>query len=241
MGGKKWIDRTLQNKWDEYQKLVGGYNSLVEKVNKHSKNSKLWAYQMAHELKTPLTLINLEAESLAADPTHHKIDSIQNELQKISETIGSFLSWAELENSYGSKHLFANKLFVVIKNITQRIDPSEKNIKVTLKEDHTVLCNPLHLEQLIINLLTNSLKYSGDQGIEVEVNSNQLTVRDHGPGIGQDVLDRLGEPFNKGSETQGSGLGLAWVSSICRIYDWNLDIHSSSEGTEIKINLTRPL
>lgn len=247
IGGKKLIDLTLQNEKDEYQKLVVGFNSLVEKVNKYSKNSKLWAYQMAHELKTPLTLINLEAESLQkiekTNPNYNKIDSIQNELQKISETIGSFLSWAELENSNGSKHLFANRLISKVKDTIQRIDPENKKFNLVLKEDSTILCNPLHLEQLILNLLTNSLKHSQEskKPIDIEIDSGQLIIKDHGPGISQSVLDRLGEPFNKGSEKEGSGLGLAWVSTICRIYNWEFGIVSTPNGTEIKINFTQPV
>lgn len=246
IGGKKLIDITLQREKDEYQKLVVGFNSLVDKVNKYSKNSKLWAYQMAHELKTPLTLINLEAEALQkiekTSQNHHKIDSIQNELQKISETIGSFLSWAELENSNGSKHLFANRLIVKVKDVIQRLDPQNKKFNLVIKEDSTILCNPLHLEQLILNLLTNSLKHSPDSGnpIDIVIDTNQLIIKDYGPGISQAVLDRLGEPFNKGSEKEGSGLGLAWVSSICRIYNWQFNVTSNSSGTEIRIDFIQP-
>lgn len=240
-GRGKYFDLSLVDKHDEYQKLIKGFNVLIERVNRFNRNSKLWAYQMAHELKTPLTLIGLESESLlsiqSAREQGPKVLSIQKELSKVSETISSFLNWAELENSNGSKHLFANKLTNSLKSSIQRLDSNSSRIELTVDVDVTILCNPAHLEQMIINILTNSLKYSPeDKKIEVHVSEHCLTIKDYGPGISKDILDRLGEPFNKGSGLEGSGLGLAWVNSICKLYDWKLKITSTDNGVAVLVD-----
>lgn len=225
---------------DEYQKLITGFNSLIEKVNRYYKNSKLWAYQMAHELKTPLTLINLESEALLKENsnpiTKAKINSIQDELNKVSETIGTFLSWAELENSARNKHLFANRISHVMDGLIHRLDPQSEKFSITDKQEFTVLSNPLHLEQLLLNLLTNSLKYSDlNSKILISLKNSQIEIKNSGSEIPASVLARLGEPFNKGSDTKGSGLGLAWVNSICKLYGWNLAITSQNRITTIMI------
>lgn len=223
---------------DEYQNLVLGFNILIDRVNKHYKNSKLWAYQMAHELKTPLTLISLETEALEknlADKT--KTQSIRTELQKIAGTVSSFLSWAELDNSTLNRHLFANKLGVIIRDVLQRLDPKNQSFDLHEKEEIRVLCNPAHLEQLVINLLTNAMNHnSRSEKIQITIEENSLVVKDSGPGIPESVLERMGEPFNKGSSSGGSGLGLAWINSLCRLYGWSLKVENQSLGVQISIS-----
>jgi len=224
---------------DEYQRLVEGFNLFIERINRFHRNSKLWAYQMAHELKTPLTLINLESESLleVKSPKEQapKVRSIRFELRKVSEALGSFLNWAELENSTGSKHLFANRIAQVTTSCAQRLDAEGKKIELLIHTDFIVPSSPAHLEQLILNLLTNALKHSGASKVKVQICQNGLCVEDFGPGIPTSVLERLGEPFNKGTDRQGTGLGLAWVNSICKLYSWDLNVTSSPAGTKVLV------
>ncbi len=241
ISGKGLIDVPPFSKYDEYQNLILGYNILIDRVNKYYKNSKLWAYQMAHELKTPLTLISLEVENLEKQlQDKSKVKSVQLELQKIASTVSSFLSWAELDNSTVNKHLFANKLAPIVRSVMARLNPQSPNIELKVIDEITVFCNPTHLEQLIINLLTNALSHTkSPQKVYIVLQNNYLEIQDHGPGIPSSVIERMGEPFNKGSSSEGFGLGLAWVSSLCQLYNWELSIDSKKDGTRIRVDFTK--
>lgn len=229
---------------DEFKRVVAGLNALISKVNKNYQISRLWTYQMAHELKTPLSLLSLGLERLQRKHSisESEFQDVWVEVKKISDTISSFLGWAELENSEGQKRLFANRLVSFMNEILARLPESQRErVQVKVTSDFIVAANPQHLEQLILNLIQNALKHGGPQVlVDIEVKDPELVVRDNGPGVPQDVLSRIGEPFNRGgaalqTSERGHGLGLAWVSSICRHYDWKLEFQSGTDGTCIRV------
>lgn len=225
---------------DEFKRLVANLNSLILKVNKNYEFSRLWGYQMAHELKTPLTMVQIEIEKLQAKPGFNKNDvkDLTKEANNISETIDSFLGWAELENSSNQKHLFMNNLNAIVIENVQSLSNLNTQITFESKVDIAVAANPNHLNQLIRNVLMNSIRHSHEnKPITVSISENaELVIADKGPGIPQSVLSRLGEPFNKGTQSRnGHGLGLAWIMSICKHYSWPLTLTSNSDGTKVAI------
>lgn len=227
---------------DEFRSLVRVLATLTERINLNSKLTKSWTFQMAHELKTPLTIIKQDLESLEQSSTAsaNLLQSMESNLQKVSATISNFLNWAELANQPT-----ANNLHVVnIETLIQQLSPGweklyPQRLVLGTRQDFKVVANPAHLDQMINNLVINALKYTIKK-VEVRYGQNQLVIQDQGNGLPQKVLDRLGSPFNK-DETQkaserGSGLGLAWCVTIAEIYQWKLDIRSSENGTEVQIN-----
>ncbi len=229
------------NSSDEFERVTAGLNELINKVNKNYQFSRLWAYQMAHELKTPLSLANMEIEKLQKrlnlSPTD--TEDLTSENLRISETINSFLGWAELENSSSLKHLFMNQLSSCVKSVVERMNKNNYNIVLELKENVTIPANPQHLEQLIQNLIQNAINYGGSNPVTIRILDNELQIEDCGPGISDEVVARLGEPFNRGSHLsstiKGHGLGLAWVMSICRLYGWKITFLNQNPGALISV------
>lgn len=223
---------------DEFQKMVRCLNVLIERVNSNYRFSRLWAYQMAHELKTPLSILALELERLQHRKglSVHDLSSLQRENGRISETINTFLGWAELESSDRRGHLYVNRVHQVVRTIANTFQDSfPDRIRVEIDEDAVVFATPQHLEQAISNLLTNALNYS-DALVVIRVKADRVSVSDQGQGIPAKVIERMGEPFNRGnSEVKGHGLGLAWINSICRFYSWKLVIESSDSGSVVTI------
>lgn len=228
---------------DEFTNMVTGLNALISIVNQNYRFSRLWAYQMAHELKTPLAILNLEIERIQRQKglSHEDIQPLTIENLKISETINSFLAWAELENAPQRRDLFANRVAAVSESICKRLESSfPGRVKLEILEDASVIAAPQHLEQIIFNLLGNGLSYSDpSKPVIVRVGACKISFIDFGSGIPADVLSRLGEPFNRSDSNyglvRGNGLGLAWVHSICRHYSWKIDMKSQPTGTQIDV------
>lgn len=227
---------------DEFERVVAGLNTLIGKVNKNYEFSRLWAYQMAHELKTPLSLANLEVERLqkrlAIAP--NEFDALNEENGRISETINTFLSWAELENSNQQRFLYMNNLGNLVQETVERLKVHNTKILVNVSDSPDVPANPQHLTQLIQNLVVNSLLHSQADTIEIKVSQHTLEISDNGIGFPSNVLERLGEPFNKGNlgpgNLSGHGLGLAWVYSICRIYGWEIVVSNRAPGAVVAVH-----
>lgn len=221
---------------DEFSNLVNGLNLLVETINRNHKMTRQWTYQLAHELKTPIAILKFELEKMTAcyKIVHSDFVNTQLELRKLNEIISSFLSWAELENSHKQKKLHGINVPKVMKGISERLNRSFNNrVKLETHNDLFILCSPFHFEQAFINLVQNALFYSPEsENVIVEIYSNRILVKDYGTGLPEKVIERLGEPFNSGYKSKNShGLGLAWVYSIAKLYQWEVQLDSTNLGT----------
>lgn len=227
---------------DEFGELVKSVQHLRVELQKSLAANKFLSAQMAHELKTPLTILR---NILEKNYHHQKLseqiynESIQ-EITGLEKTISEFLNWSYLETNPLPTEVHAVKVSSFLSQLISSFNEKDiRRIQLKTISDFTVFCKPSLLKQLFLNLLTNSLKYTNDETqIILTVENNRFVIEDSGAGISQDVLKNIGKPFNKGPqvEERGSGLGLAWVSSICSKYNWKLDIQSNDKGTKITIN-----
>jgi signal transduction histidine kinase len=200
-----------------------------------------WSALMAHELKTPMTRLRMciEEQSLSKREYDHFSEPIQEELRHLETIVMDFLDWASLENDSRKPEIHAI-------NIPKRIDEyldlfrkTNPDFRIEMNDytnkDFRIFCNPIHFDQLISNLLTNSSKYGGVYA-QITCIDGKITIQDHGPGIPGKVINNYGKPFNKYSVegVAGHGLGLAWVNTIANKYTWDIQIDNSS-GTKIEI------
>lgn len=215
---------------DEFERVLAGLNRLIERVNRNHRLSRLWAYQMAHELKTPLSIAGIEVEKLQekASMTDDDVADLLGEHRQISETITAFLAWAEIESSPGRKDPHPHPLDEMLTSLIQRLPEARERVEFSPNVSRAVRANRLHLEQLLTNLLQNALTHSPPRSkVRLRIEAQSLEIENEGSPIPPDVLARLGEPFNRGPAPEGGtrrghGLGLAWINSICRLYDWEL-------------------
>ena len=245
----KYTKKSLLNN-DEFSTMVETIRNLLERININYKMTKPWSYQLAHEIKNPLSILSFDVETLSDERLVDKsiAASMNEQIERISKTVSQFLEWASVENTQQKDNLFAirmsNSIEDQIINL-ERLYP--RRIELHTIEDFIVISNPQHLQQLTTNLLTNALHYSPDDSIVVvELFNNTLKITDKGTGIPKEVIDRLGQPFNCGPYNQNfkhkrTGLGLAWINTLTKLYGWNLEIHNEPMGTVIIIKFTKNL
>lgn len=233
---------TYLGKKDELRLLTEDLNSLLNKINQNYKTSRLWAAQMAHELKTPLSqlLLHIESTSDVNSPATQKSFAY---IYSIKNTINA-LDWAELENSGNSQQKHEDiPVPLTVRGIVSMLSQDEKaRIQLNTTAELVVHGNTHHLSQIVLNLLSNSLKYSHENVI-IDISDTSLKIVDRGPGIPNDVFEKMGDPFNFGNsklEKKGHGLGLAWVKTICNLYGWKLNIDSTDKGTTVIIDFSKP-
>lgn len=236
---KKYTQDSLFTR-DEFAHLLNTTELVLDRINFNYKITRPWSYQMAHEIKTPLALLKLDREKLLqANPSDQKIlEDMENHINRIDDTVTQFLEWASMDSSANDQNLFAVRLETYLDFITAKLNEYYQN-RIILKKDESfvVICNPQHIIQLFNNIIENALKYS-EGTVEIIVANHAIEVIDRGKGIPKLVLDRIGQPFNRGLQhqsTKSTGLGLAWVKTITQKYNWQLIIKSSEEGTLIKI------
>lgn len=230
------------NNKDEFGELINSVQNLKNELKKSLIENKFLSAQMAHELKTPLTILKniLEKNYHSKEINNSTFKSMTVEITNLEKIISEFLNWSYLETNPLPSEIHAIKLGVFINELLMTLSEDQRKLlNLQIENDFTVFCKPSLLKQLILNLISNSIKYSSNSAnlVSITVTAYELILNDNGPGIPNEVLQNLGRPFNKGpiTEERGTGLGLAWVHTICSKYNWKLEIKSSSSGTHVLI------
>ena len=189
----------------------------------------------SHELRTPLTSIKGFLETAREDMASGQIEQVPQFLEKISrgvdrvvELVNDMLTLSSLENSAGlnldliQPEMLTQEVFEYLSGLA-----SDKKIMLKVNdESEPFRADPVLVERVLLNLIGNAIKYVQDGGqIEVrwELQARErkvfLHVKDNGPGISEEHLDRLFERFyridkGRSRDVGGTGLGLSIVKHI---------------------------
>ena len=242
-------------------KVVGAL-AMVEDITEMRRLEQArtdFAANVSHELKTPLTSIRgfvetLEAGAIDNPPMAHKfLRIIMLETERLTRLINDILSISKLESGQDEVAIERIRLDKVAYDVSDMlmIHAGEKQVTINahVNEKPTyIMGNPDRVEQMLINLIENAIKYNKPGGsVTVQVFSNDqeanVTISDTGIGIAEEHLPRMFERFyrvDKGRSRQmgGTGLGLAIVKHIVRSMNGEIEVHSKlGEGTEFLITL----
>ncbi|MES2007067.1 MAG: HAMP domain-containing sensor histidine kinase [Patescibacteria group bacterium] len=225
---------------------------------------KLFISNIAHELRTPLSVIKTTVEVELLDeeiekPLQKTLTTVLEEIDRASGVINNLLSlnrllrpqrveWQEVDLAPIVDRVLARSNKVAFE---RGID-----LLVSRGESTTVRGNPVALEQLIINLTNNAIQYTPKNSRgrititmrpDGEPHMLMLSVADNGIGIAKEDLSHILEPFYRGDKSRarnikdgGSGLGLAIVSEIVRAHGGQVRINSTQgKGTVVTVLLPR--
>lgn len=242
---------------DEFGQLVTEVQLFSAKVAEGLHRTQIWTAQLVHEIKTPLTVMMTrlnKAETQAKSPdVLQSISEAKQEVYELSELVSQFLEWSQAENlPPGSEELHALKLRKTVEEYVLRLQsglPGANQERIRLQfgnavtDQDIIFVHAQFIEHIIGNLITNALKYSPtNEPVDVIVENDSISVLDRGPGLPDEVIAHLGQPFNSGGngQSRGHGLGLAWVATICRRYNWNLSFSRTPENlTKVSVRWTR--
>jgi two-component system phosphate regulon sensor histidine kinase PhoR len=213
---------------------------------------------VSHELKTPITSIKGFVETLLAgalkepDNAENFLKIIAKQTDRLNEIIDDLLTLSRIEQDAERRQIFLNgqKIKGVLQSAIQvcGAKAAEKNITLGLNcpEDLRAQINPPLLEQALVNLVDNAVKFS-EPGRAVQVEALRegpqvvIRVRDQGPGIPPEHLPRIFERFyridaGRSRKIGGSGLGLAIVKHIALAHGGRVTV-TSSPGQETVFSL----
>lgn len=227
---------------DEFSSLLSSLDKLANKIRDTQSLTQRWSALMAHELKTPMTLLRMSIDNMLtkSEVSSESVTAVENELNKLETIIMDFLEWASVENDSSKPEIHAiNVPYKVQENVTslqKNLKDMTVNVYNTCNDDFRIFCNPIHLDQMLNNLITNAGKYGGNT-LDIYCETGKIIFQDQGQGIPDKVLQNFGKPFNKfkqNAATDGHGLGLAWVNTIANKYQWKVQV-SNAQGTRIEI------
>jgi two-component system phosphate regulon sensor histidine kinase PhoR len=217
---------------------------------------------VSHEIKTPLTAIKGFVETLhqniveTPEEAERFLGIISRHVDRLNAIIEDLLMLSRIENEgeRGDIKRERTRLRDIFQNAVQICRPQaeEKHIGIELGGDDqlTTVVDPVLIEQAVVNLLDNALKYS-DREKSVQIRARtvdreiQIQVQDHGIGIEKKHLTRLFERFYRVDKARsrslgGTGLGLAIVKHIAQAHGGHVTVESRlGEGSLFTIHLPR--
>lgn len=219
----------------EVQILAGALQHFIERVNRFLHRERNFTRNASHELRTPLAVMRANLDSLqrrAADQPElavplERMQRTVRDMEKLLETL--LILAREDESRLPREAIIVNDL------VAERIEQVQrafenKRVAVKLQADSLVQLQapPKVLAIVIDNLLRNALSYTEQGEITVHIYDQGLSVADTGPGMSEELLQRVFEPFERGeSNTRGFGLGLTIAKRLCDRFGWQIAMQST--------------
>ncbi len=244
----------------DVQKLARSYNNMMMRRVNNLRRARQFTADVTHELRTPLTILRGETELALRNGRDPKLlrqvlESNLEEISRMSYLIEDLLllSKGDLgEVPLKMEPLQFDKLIVELHHQAQLLGIA-KNIKVDLhcpQEEILLNADSLRLRQVFLNLLTNAIKYTPDNGdvaIKVSLDDKNVatTITDTGIGMDSEHLEAIFDRFYRVNKTGnrndgGSGLGLAIVKWIVNAHQGSIEVSSTpGQGSSFTVVFPR--
>lgn len=242
---------------DELGELSSSIQKLANDLEHFKKERNEFLTSIAHELSTPLTyLIGYSKvamrKGLTDNEREHYLEIIGEESERMKDLVKNLLDLARMdETSFTiSKEFFLARPF--IGNLCKLVIPSfeTKKIKINIfcDENYEIYADPIRLEQVLLNLLDNALKYSNESSevtiiVKAKEEKTIISVIDTGIGIPLDEIDFIFEKLYRVEKSRsrtygGSGIGLAVVRELIEAHGGTIEVKSKlGEGSTFKITI----
>jgi two-component system phosphate regulon sensor histidine kinase PhoR len=259
--GRKRIFKAHGTSWRDPQGISLGTLVVLHDITqlRQLENTRRdFVANVSHELKTPITSIKGFVETLLAgalaepENAENFLKIIAKQTDRLNEIIDDLLTLSKIEQDTERRQIFVHgqKIREVLDSAIQicAAKAAAKNIEIRLDcaPDLRAQINPPLLEQALVNLVDNAVKFS-EPGKVVQVEARRegpqmvIRVRDHGPGIPPEHLPRIFERFyrvdaGRSRKIGGSGLGLAIVKHISLAHEGRVAV-ASTPGEETVFSL----
>ncbi len=237
------------NRKDELGELIDSFNGMRTHIKKMIQAREQLLLDVSHELRSPLTRVNVSLELM--DDSEDKKD-IENDMKEMESMILELLESAKLQSEHGALELeniniidLLNSVYYYYKNDLPGIHlnniPSEINLNVDAER----------IKILMKNIISNALKYSDSKGKQVEISIDNkadfcsINIKDFGQGIPEDEIPFIFEPFyrvdkSRNKNTGGYGLGMNLCKKIMDAHKGNIDIESElGVGTTVTLRFNK--
>lgn len=215
--------------------VTRAFNHMAKGIRQLEKDRSLLMAGVSHDLRTPLTRIRLASEMVSEQDGWIR-DGIVSDIEDMNAIIDQFIDYIRHHKEESRTEEDLNQL------VLEQVDAD----RLQQRQINTELLEPLPLvairriaiKRVLSNLIENALKYS-DGTIEVRTGYEKnrqrvyVQVRDHGPGIPEDQMTQMFEPFTQGDTARGSagsGLGLAIIKKIVDMHHGEIRLHNHAFG-----------
>lgn len=245
--------RIEENNFSELNQLSVSYNKMLERLSEAFKLQRQFTANAAHELRTPLAVMQLQIDLYNSSKhpdndtsAQQTISMITEQTERLSKMVRTLLDMSELQTIARDEEIAISAL---VEEVLADLEPlaQEKGINLIEKCDNVLLIgSDILIYRLVYNLVENAIKYNFSDGTVTVTATQQnsqlhLTVEDTGNGIPEELKERIFEPFfrldkSRSRELGGVGLGLALVREIVRVHNGSILVkNNANSGTTFEV------
>lgn len=257
LAGGHWSEPVKVRSQNEFADLTRAFNAMAEQITRQQQQQRQMIADIAHDLRTPLSVIALEVEGIKAglqtpeEATH----SLQEEIDWLQHLVDELHTLSLMDTGQIVLNLGAMALTPYL------CDMCAQWQAMAAKQDKTLVCDvppnlptvqldPFRMRQVFSNLLNNALQHTPTgTRIVLSARSNgdqvEITVSDNGPGIAPDDLPHIFDRFYRADRARGhgghgSGLGLSIANQLAHLHGGTLSV-DSAPGAGAAFHLRLPL
>jgi signal transduction histidine kinase len=243
--------------YEELDLMSERFNEMASALAAQREGQIAFLGGVAHDLRGPLSAMAMALEMLRgardADPRAKRAFEIADRaVPRLERMIGDFLDTAKIDAGELELRWQVDDVTRIIRDVVEPLQASSPNHQVALElpaEPVPVRCDPVRLEQVVSNLVSNAIKYSPQGGtirvsLSVTEHALVLAIADAGLGIAVEDQARLFEPFQRVGDRQrtiaGVGLGLFIVRRIVEAHGGRIELTSKpGRGTTFTVSIPR--
>ncbi len=237
----------------ELHPFITSINSLLTRMQHLMDQQRRFVADAAHELRTPITALSLQAENLDSielpEKARERVSALRQGMRRTKHLLEQLLAVARYDANPFSDAMQQVPLDEVATQVAADLLPQAVDRGIDLGfeivEAVTIRGEPVMLATMIRNLLDNALRHTPhggriDLGVYREDGSAVLQIEDTGPGIATADLEKIFEPFFRGSrpEGEGTGLGLSIVKRIAENLGGEITLENFSGAGQSGIRAT---
>jgi two-component system, OmpR family, sensor histidine kinase MtrB len=239
----------------EIRRIASTFNVMIDKVADQERREAAFLAGIAHDIRNPLMVIRGSTEVLVEQqgtPSPASIgrscERILRQVERMEQMLTDFVDARGIESGMLELTPTDNDIAELARDVTDRfraVAPAHELVLEAPPGPVTARCDGLRLEQVLVNLITNAIKYSPGGGrVVVAARANgewaTVSVSDQGIGIAADQQDSIFEPFRRvapaSSGIAGSGLGLAVSKQIVERHGGRIEVDSAlGRGTTFRV------
>jgi two-component system sensor histidine kinase AdeS len=230
----------------ETAQLVRDFNTMAERLQGMTREREFWNAAIAHELRTPVTILRGRLQGLAEGVFSPSSELFEGLLRQV-EGLSCLIKDLRVLSLNDSGHLevqrisvrLADELGTVLQAFATPLAEKGFHLHQELDADLLVECDAVRIRQALMALLENALRHADPGNLQVRLEQAggecQLSVEDDGPGIDSALATDIFEAFRRGDPSRsrksgGSGLGLAVVKAIAEAHGGRAYCQASANG-----------
>jgi len=238
------VGQPFASRKDEIGTLARDFDKMAERIQALVTDKEVLLRDVSHELRSPLARIRVAlalAQRKADTAAQSDLGRIEQETEKLDQLVGQILTVARLRSS-PLEQLVEVNLAELLQEVVDdaRFEHGDHEISYEAGDVPIIKGNGSELASAVENVLRNALLHAGPRA-EVKVDLGRsgddvlITVADNGPGVPEEQLTRLFEPFyrvdpSRDHKTSGYGLGLAIAASVIKRHGGEITARNRPEG-----------